>query len=676
LALACGVDAEQPTAQKDELPADVMATAEDNSAKESAALKSDAESVSDTASGDVGESAEDGAEAEENNPAPDTAANVDALQDDGATDSLAAKQSQDNNDDGLGDGEAPATADVGEDAEEPCVGEKCKQIKGEDLIAAEAARKKRAKQELGEAVEAQKAAENDEIPAEVGPIGKGEAYIPLSPTIPRLTVMDHLKSKGLFEIISDDMRPFAVNGYADMSSTVAGAAVFGGNMHVLTAKDKAEFRYSNTHGQIGGIGFAANYPHYNKASVISSNTKAATKDGAFTPKVIQTFTGDGNVGIGVDGPASKLHVQGDGNSRLINVNHWGDVSGCSSGVASFSGNAYVTTEQNKANFRYANAHSAMGAIGFATNYPDWNKATIYTSGTTASEAKKVFKPKEIATFTHEGRMGLGTTTPAAALDIQSAGRQLAVSTWLDVSSQGSAGFVGLNAHLIEQGGKRMFAFSNTAADTGSIGLATNYPLANQMSVVASKETSSNAGTTFTPETIATFTQKGMMGVGTDAPAARLDVRHASDRQISANKFADMSANEQLQGFFGGNGYAVGQGFNFANDNAVAGAIGLATHYPKPGEASIISSGTEQPKEGSSFKPVILAKFDATGSMEITKDVEVHGDLRVYGRVINGDDNSQEYDFMAAHEALVTENTMMRERLSRMEAMMSELMSSK
>merc|ERR1711988_1129819 len=253
-------------------------------------------------------------------------------------------------------------------------------------------------------------------------------------------------------------------------------------------------------------------------------------------------------------------------------------------------------------------------------------------------------------------------------------RQLSVNDWVDVSSQGSAGFIGLNAHMVLRGSKRFFAFSNTAKDVGAIGLATNFPLINQLSIVSSTETSSSAGTLFKPQSVATFTRGGHVGFGTDAPKAKLDVRHESERQISANNYADVSANEQLQGFFGGNGYAVGQGFNFANTNAVAGAVGLATHYPKPGEAAIISSGGEQPKAVGTFKPVVLAQFKSDGSMELPKNFVVAGDLRVSGRIINGDDDT-EYDFMSAQEALVEENTRLQERLTRMESMMAELQAS-
>merc|ERR1719502_2089602 len=141
-----------------------------------------------------------------------------------------------------------------------------------------------AKHELGEAVKAQEAKEAaEEIPAEVGVLGKGEAYIPLSPTIPKLTVLKKLTMKGHMHVDEQNERQFSVNGYADVSSTAAGGAVFGGNMHILNKKQKNEFRYSNTHGQIGGIGFAANFPHYNKASIVSSGTKASTKDASFKP---------------------------------------------------------------------------------------------------------------------------------------------------------------------------------------------------------------------------------------------------------------------------------------------------------------------------------------------------------------------------------------------------------
>merc|ERR1711865_882492 len=125
--------------------------------------------------------------------------------------------------------------------------------------------------------------------------------------------------------------------------------VFAGNMHVLKVQGKKEdeFRFSNDHGEMGAIGFAANYPHYNKASIVSSKAKASKKDQSFVPETLVTFTGTGDVGVGVTNPASKLHVQATGNSRLINANHWLDASACASGVALVGGNSYVSTVADK-----------------------------------------------------------------------------------------------------------------------------------------------------------------------------------------------------------------------------------------------------------------------------------------------------------------------------------------
>jgi len=440
---------------------------------------------------------------------------------------------------------------------------------------------------------------------------------------------------------------------------------------MLNAKNKDVFKFSNTHGQIGAMAFATHYPHYNKASVISSGTTASQESKNFVPRVVTTFTGKGDVGIGVTGPASRLHVQGSGNTRLINANHWADLSGCASGIGLVAGNAYVTTENNEARFRYSNSHSSMGAIGFAVNFPDWNKASIVTSGTKAAQGKKSFKPKVVATFTHDGLVGMGTPHPKALLHLHSASRQLSVNNWVDISSQGSAGFIGLNAHLVLKGSKRFFAFSNTAKSIGAIGVATNFPVLNQLSIVSSKATSSSKGTLFKPQAIATFTSSGFVGFGTDVPKAKLDVRHKSARQISANKYADVSSNDQLQGFFGGNGYAVGRQFAFANTHGVVGAVGLATHYPSPGHAAIISSANQQPKANAPFKPKVLVQFKPDGSLLVPQTLVVKGDIRVTGRLLSGDD-SREYDFMAAHEALVQENMDLRTRLTKMEAMMATL----
>jgi len=499
---------------------------------------------------------------------------------------------------------------------------------------------------------------------------KAKAFIPLHATVPRLTVSEVLELKGLLKLDSESTRQLNVNSFADVSASPSGASIFGGNMHVLKNEKADEFRYSNNHAQMGAMGFAANFPHYHKASIVAG-VKQAVKDQSFQPKTVVTFTAEGNVGVGVDGPASKLHIQTKDPVRQINANHWLDASACASGIGLVAGNSYVSTAGDKVQFRYANSHSAIGAIGLAFNYPAWGKASVISSSTSKATAKEEFKPTVIQTYTQDGRVGIGTEKPSARLTIASPGRQLSLKDWLDVSSQGNVGFMGMNAHLVMQGSAEEFHFSNTEKDVGSLGMATNYPVANQLSIIASPSSQSTKDAMFKPQVITTFTRDGSVGVGTHKPSSQLDVQHKTKRQISANRFADVSANDDSQAFFAGNGFTVGTEFAYSNSNL--GAVGLATNYPSgTGSASIISSGTGKTGEaGESFKPVKLAEFKSDGSLEVTKDLVIKGDLHVTGRMLS-DDTSQ-YDFLEAHEALVNEHMELQERMQKMEQTLVSMM---
>jgi predicted aspartyl protease len=126
---------------------------------------------------------------------------------------------------------------------------------------------------------------------------------------------------GVYEelgVDNNDGRQFRTTTWADMSANSSGYGLFAGNAYVMY--DGANrFRYSNTHGSIGAIGFAVNYPLWNKASIISSGTTSATADNNFTPSVIATFEYDGNVGIATTDPNYKLDVTGTVNATSYSV---------------------------------------------------------------------------------------------------------------------------------------------------------------------------------------------------------------------------------------------------------------------------------------------------------------------------------------------------------------------
>merc|ERR1712196_499546 len=98
--------------------------------------------------------------------------------------------------------------------------------------------------------------------------------------------------------------------------------------------------------------------------------------------------------------------------------------------------------------------------------------------------------------------------------------------------------------------KKTFVFSNTHDSIGATGIAT------------SKASASTKGANFKPQIVATFTNEGSVGLGNPNPKSRLAVDHKTSRQISANQYADVSANDASQGFFGGNGYTAGNQFAY------------------------------------------------------------------------------------------------------------------
>ena len=126
---------------------------------------------------------------------------------------------------------------------------------------------------------------------------------------------------------------------------------------------------------------------------------------------------NGYVGIGEWNPTAKLDVRG-GVDRQIAAGVWADLAGSANGLGLFGGNMYV--DFNPPAFKYANTHTEIGAMGFAVNYPVWNKSSVISSGTSSSTAGAVFTPTVVATFTHDGRIGVGTTDPTASLDVAGA----------------------------------------------------------------------------------------------------------------------------------------------------------------------------------------------------------------------------------------------------------------
>lgn len=129
---------------------------------------------------------------------------------------------------------------------------------------------------------------------------------------------------------------------------------------------------------------------------------------------------NGNFGMGIGStPWARITSVTAGTERQIAANSWADMSSDAAGYGFFGGNMY--TGQSDNSWRYANSHGSIGGIGFAVNYPGWNKASVITSGTTSSTAGSSFSPNTIATFKYDGNVGIGNTDPGYRLTVSSGG---------------------------------------------------------------------------------------------------------------------------------------------------------------------------------------------------------------------------------------------------------------
>jgi hypothetical protein len=116
-----------------------------------------------------------------------------------------------------------------------------------------------------------------------------------------------LSPSATLDVASTVGRQIPIGTWADLSGNAAGRGLLGGNMY--TDFNPPAFKYAVTHGDIGAMGFAVNYPAWNQASVISSGTSSSTAGVEFTPQVVATFASGGNVGIGTSDPWAPLHVK-------------------------------------------------------------------------------------------------------------------------------------------------------------------------------------------------------------------------------------------------------------------------------------------------------------------------------------------------------------------------------
>lgn len=182
-------------------------------------------------------------------------------------------------------------------------------------------------------------------------------------------------------------RQISVNSWTDIGANNGGMAQFGTNFY--TGAAAVDFRYSHTHASIGATGIITNYPAWRDFSIISdagSNpTGATTAAAGFTPTVNMVMTKDGDVGLGPTAPGAKLDITkaGDVRIRIGSTNTVG---------TNFQGLEVRNNGSSKGGVYYnenTGTFQIWSALGASIDLP---------SG---------------------GNVGIGTSSPAALLDVNS-----------------------------------------------------------------------------------------------------------------------------------------------------------------------------------------------------------------------------------------------------------------
>jgi len=213
--------------------------------------------------------------------------------------------------------------------------------------------------------------------------------------------------------------------WANLSGSDGGFGLFGGNMY-MDYNGGRNFKYVNSNGSIGAMGFAVNYPSWNQASVITSGTTSSSAGGLFSPTSIATFTSAGNVGIGTVSPVSKLEVNGLISSDSdINIRAYPGrltIGGTGSGFGVITAQTGVLTinEGSWANVKIPNGNVSIGgateniaplevwsSIGANFGPPTWYFSITSPSATAWTKLTSGSLPANLSIAAGQGILALG-----------------------------------------------------------------------------------------------------------------------------------------------------------------------------------------------------------------------------------------------------------------------------
>ncbi len=188
---------------------------------------------------------------------------------------------------------------------------------------------------------------------------------------------------------------------------------------------------------------------------------------------------------------------------------------------------------------------------------------------------------DVGSFSNIGIFAVGGTFTGPVTVNPSAGtsRQLSASSWVDLSGANNGwGLVASNAYLQPTGGA--FAYSQSHANIGGIGLAFNYPAWNQASIISSNTVVSTVNATFTPVSVMTWTNTSV-GIKNTTPQVDL---HVGTTLGTARSYKNYTAPADATWAYLGDWGGTANVCRYGTDKA--GATGVST------SVAVLTSGVE------------------------------------------------------------------------------------
>ena len=347
---------------------------------------------------------------------------------------------------------------------------------------------------------------------------------------------------------------------------------------------------------------------------------------------------NGNVGIGTDNPAHKLHVYNDGVGYLVV-----EASGAN------QANIFTKSATGDSNLFFQTNGGNKGMIG--VKGAD-NKLFLTTGATFASTNGLVIDTS--------GNIGMGTTAPAGRLHVQKDSTSFAPALYLENDGGGNSGRgTGLLFSARDNGGfKAGIAFH----DTEIYGKGT---------LMFLNRNSNDAVNADKNDTRMAITYDGNVGIGTTAPAAKLSVSELVQIQGDTSpQWATSGAGVEI-GYDSDDsgGEVTGRGVVasidrdtgtykslriLANDiDFLTGTTGIGTEKMRITNAGNVGIGTTTPdyllhvanSSGSAY-------LNVEGGTDSQAFVVVNNDAKKYSFGVNSDDTFTIYDDTSAAHCLV------------------------